>query len=178
MTMTISGVKPYACSFKGTEKASEEGKAPSRDPSEMLDNFAREAEEVAEAGKRVTDATTNVMKTVTDSMGTLGTTAVGCVTICSKPFNKVYEFFTDVVMENGKPKVVELFDKSGKPKMTDSGEILTKVVRKLNLKKVGIAGAIVAAVVGLALLFKKMDNDKHEKLEAAKLAQNTPQSDE
>ena len=125
------------------------------------------SDEINETG----EALAHGMDGVTKCAGTVGTSAIGLWTIAKKPIVGVYEFFTDVVIDKatGKPIIQDVFDSQGNKKINkETGEAITKVLRKANWKKIGIAGGIVAAGVALLTIANKIKNNKAEKAEDTK----------
>ena len=160
MILSVSPVKIPACSFKGAAVEGENKKV--KDVSATVEQVANEINETGEALAHGMDG-------VTKCAGTVGTSAIGLWTIAKRPIVGVYEFFTDVVMENGKPVIQDVFDSKGKPKINpDTGEAITKVLRKANWKKIGIAGGIAAAGIALVAIANKIKNNKTEKVEEPK----------
>ena len=160
MISSVSPVKIPACSFRGASVEGENKKV--KDVSAIVEEVANEINETG-------DALSDGMDGVTKCAGTVGTSAIGLWTIAKKPIVGVYEFFTDIVMENGKPVIQDVFDSKGKPKINpDTGEAITKVLRKANWKRIGIAGGIAAAGIGLVAIANKIKNNKTEKAEEPK----------
>ena len=162
MSMAISGVNPNVCSFKGDSVKSEDKKV--KDVSAKVEEVANEINETGEALAHGMDG-------VTKCAGTVGTSAIGLWTIAKKPIVGVYEFFTDVVIDKttGKPVIQDVFDSHGNKKINqETGEAITKVLRKANWKKIGIVGGVVAASVALFAIVNKIKNNKAEKAEDTK----------
>ena len=150
MISSVSPVKIPTCSFRGVE--GDDKKVP--DVSGKIDSFVKE-------GIEATDSVASGMEAAAAATGKLGTSALGLAAIFKNPFAKVYEFFTDVVMENGKPVIKDVFDSHGNKKIDpDTGKAVTKVLRKANWKKIGIAGGLVAAGVALLAIAKKVIDSK------------------
>ena len=159
MAMTISSVNVPVCSFKGSEDESKKVK-------DVSSTVQAVSDEINETG----EALAHGMDGVTKCAGTVGTSAIGLWTIAKKPIVGVYEFFTDIVMQDGKPVIQDVFDSKGKQKINpETGEAVTRVLRKANWKKIGIAGGIAAAGVALIAIVNKIKNNKAEKAEEKKL---------
>ena len=162
MISSVSPVKIPACSFRGSAEEGSDKKTTVKDVSATVEQVANEINETGEALAHGMDG-------VTKCAGTVGTSAIGLWTIAKKPIVGVYEFFTDVVMKDGKPVIQDVFDSKGKPKINpDTGEAITRVLRKANWKKIGIAGGIAAAGIALVAIANKIKNDKAAKTEEPK----------
>ena len=160
MISSVSPVKIPTCSFRGAAVEGENKKV--KDVSATVQAVSDEINETGEALAHGMDG-------VTKCAGTVGTSAIGLWTIAKKPIVGVYEFFTDVVMQDGKPVIQDVFDSKGKPKINpDTGETITRVLRKAHWKKIGIAGGLVAAGVALLTIANKIKNNKAEKAEDTK----------
>ena len=153
MISSVSPVKIPACSFRGAA-VEDKNKSKVKDISSTVEGVAQEINETGEALAHGMDG-------VTKCAGTVGTSAIGLWTIAKKPIVGVYEFFTDVVMKDGKPVIQDVFDSHGNKKINqETGEAITKVLRKANWKKIGIAGGLVAAGVALLAIANKIKNNK------------------
>ena len=129
MITSVPSVKIPVCSFRGLDDENDNKKTAVKDVSATVEQVANEINETGEALAHGMDG-------VTKCAGTVGTSAIGLWTIAKKPIVGVYEFFTDVVMQDGKPVIQDVFDSKGKPKINpDTGEAITKVLRKANWKK-------------------------------------------
>ena len=160
MISSVSPVKIPTCSFRGAAVEGENKKV--KDVSATVQAVSDEINETGEALAHGMDG-------VTKCAGTVGTSAIGLWTIAKKPIVGVYKFFTDVVMQDGKPVIQDVFDSKGKPKINpDTGETITRVLRKANWKKIGIAGGLVAAGVALLTIANKIKNNTAEKAEDTK----------
>ena len=159
MSITISSVNIPVCSFRGSS-SEEEGK--------KVKDVSSQVKAVTDEFKETSDVLADGAQAVTESVGTLGTSAIGLWAIAKKPFDKVYKFFTKEVIDpqTKLPKIKQIFDDCGKPKINpETGEALTKVVRQADWKKIGIVGGVVAAGVTLLTVANKIKNDKAEKTE-------------
>lgn len=158
MSMAIPAVRPAVCSFRGADN--EEKK--DFKVADVSDKITRVSTEIDES----VDALAGGMESITKGAGTIGTSAVGLWAIFKQPFVKMVNFFSKPVYENGVLKEVPVLDKEGKQVLNDAGEVVTKVLKKADWKKIGIAGGIVAAAITALALIKKAKNDK--KVEAEK----------
>ena len=168
--MNISKISVPSYSFKGSEGQE----------TLKVKDVSSKVEAVTGELKETSDALAEGTKVVTESVGTLGTSALGLWAIAKKPIVGVYEFFTDVVIDKatGKPVIQDVFDSQGNKKINkETGEAITKVLRKANWKKIGIAGGIVAGTVALLTIAKKIKNDKAEKAQAAEVATATTENE-
>ena len=140
-------IQPLQCStvsFQGNDKTEENKKKRLPDISSGVDEFSRETEEV-------THSVAKASKSVTGLIGQVSTTALGIWALIKTPFMKAINFFTETV----KPEV-----------KNEAGEVLEQAVKKVNVKKLGTAGAVIAAVLGALAIAKGIDK-KSEKAEKA-----------
>ena len=138
-------IQPLQCStvsFQGNDKTEENKKKRIPDISTGVDEFSRETEEV-------THSVAKASKSITGLIGQVSTTALGIWALIKTPFMKAFNFFTETV----KPEV-----------KNEAGEVVEQAVKKLNFKKLGIAGAVIAAVLGALAIAKGIDK-KSEKAE-------------
>ena len=161
MISSVSPVKIPTCSFRGSDEGD------NKKVKDVSATVQAVSDEINETG----EALAHGMDGVTKCAGTVGTSAIGLWTIAKKPIVGVYEFFTDIVIDKatGKPVIQDVFDSQGNKKINkETGEAITKVLRKANWKKIGIAGGIVAAGVALLTIANKIKNNKAEKAEDTK----------
>lgn len=138
-------IQPLQCStvsFQGNDKTEENKKKRIPDISTGVDEFSRETEEV-------THSVAKASKSITGLIGQVSTTALGIWALIKTPFMKAFNFFTETV----KPEV-----------KNEAGEVVEQAVKKVNFKKLGIAGAVIAAVLGALAIAKGIDK-KSEKAE-------------
>lgn len=138
----IQPLQYSAVSFQGNDKTEDKKRNPIPDISSKIDEFNKETEEV-------THSVAKASKSVTGLIGQVSTTALGIWAVIKSPFMKITNFFTETV----KPAV-----------KNEAGEVVEQAVKKINVKRLGIAGAVVAAVAG-ALAIIKAVNKKSEKAE-------------
>lgn len=153
MISSVSPVKIPACSFRG---ASVEGESKFE-----VKDVSGKVKAVTDEFKETTDVLADGAKTVTESVGTLGTSALGLWAIAKKPFVGIYNYFVPAVIKDGKPVLKDVLDEK-------TGEVVQKIVRQANLKRIGIAGGIVAAGIALVTIANKIKNNKTEKAEEPK----------
>ena len=152
MILSVSPVKISACSFRGDDKKTGDNSPRVKDVSTTVDQFATEINETA-------DALAHGMDGVTNGVGTVGTSALGLWTLLKKPFVGIYEYFTKAAIdENGKAITEKILD-------SKTGEVVDKIVRKADWKKIGIAGGVVAGGVALLAITKKVIDNKNAKAE-------------
>ena len=140
-------IQPLQCStvsFQGNDKTEENKKKRIPDISSGVDEFSRETEEV-------THSVAKASKSITGLIGQVSTTALGIWALIKTPFMKAVNFFTETV----KPEV-----------KNEAGEVVEQAVKKVNFKKLGTAGAVIAAAVGALAIAKGIDK-KSEKAEKA-----------
>lgn len=140
-------IQPLQCStvsFQGNDKTEENKKKRMPDISTGVDEFSRETEEV-------THSVAKASKSITGLIGQVSTTALGIWALIKTPFMKAFNFFTETV----KPEI-----------KNEAGEVVEQAVKKVNFKKLGTAGAVIAAVLGALTIAKGIDK-KSEKAEKA-----------
>lgn len=153
-------IQPLQCStvsFQGNDKTEENKKKRIPDISTGVDEFSRETEEV-------THSVAKASKSITGLIGQVSTTALGIWALIKTPFMKAVNFFTETV----KPEV-----------KNEAGEVVEQAVKKVNFKKLGTAGAVIAAVLGALAIAKGIDkkSEKSEKAEKAEKAEETDEKD-
>ena len=153
MMLSVSPVKISACSFRGDSEKPEH-------KYEVKDVSGR-VKAVTDEFKETTDVLADGAKTVTESVGTLGTSALGLWALAKKPFVGIYNYFVPAVIKDGKPVLKDVLDEK-------TGEVVQKIVRQANWKRIGIAGGVAAAGVALLAIASKIKNDKAAKTEESK----------
>lgn len=154
MMLSVSPVKISACSFRGDDNKSSANPPRVKDVSTTVDQFATEINETA-------DALAHGMDGVTKGVGTVGTSALGLWALAKKPFVGIYNYFVPAVIKDGKPVLKDVLDEK-------TGEVVQKIVRQANWKRIGIAGGVAAAGVALLAIASKIKNDKAAKTEESK----------
>ena len=152
MISSVSPVKIPACSFRGAEEDKK-----GTGVKDFSDTFEKAAQEIDETG----EALTHCVDGFTKCAGTVGTSALGLWTLLKKPFVGIKEYFTKPVIVDGKALTEQVLD-------SKTGEVIDKIVRKADWKKIGTAGGIVAGTVALLTIAKKIKNDKAAKTEEPK----------
>ena len=151
MISSVSPVKISACSFRGAEEDKKTG------VKDLSDTFEKAAKEIDDTG----EALTHCVDGFTKCAGTVGTSLVGLWTIAKKPFVGIYNYFVPAVIKDGKPVLKDVLDEK-------TGEVVQKIVRQANWKRIGIAGGVAAAGVALLAIASKIKNDKAAKTEEPK----------
>ena len=151
MISSVSPVKIPTCSFRGSAEGDNKKV---KDVSSKVEAFTGELKETSNA---LVEGT----KVVTESAGTLGTSALGLWAIAKKPIVGIKEYFTKPVIVDGKALTEQVLD-------SKTGEVIDKIVRKADWKKIGIAGGVAAAGVALLAIASKIKNDKAAKTEEPK----------
>ena len=138
-----------------------------------IKDVSSQVKAVTDEFKETSDVLADGAQAVTESVGTLGTSAIGLWAIAKKPFDKIGKFFTKIKYTdklddagNKIPEMIKVIDDFGKPVIdAKTNEQVTKVVRQVDWKKLGIAGGIVAAGLATLAIVNKIKNDKAEKAE-------------
>ena len=170
MAMTISSVNVPVCSFRGSYP---------EDDTIKVKDVSSQVKAVTDEFKETSDVLADGAQAVTESVGTLGTSAIGLWTIAKKPFDKIGKFFTKIKYTdklddagNKIPEMIKVIDDFGKPVIdAKTNEQVVKVVRQVDWKKLGIAGGIVAAGIATLAIVNKIKNEKAEKAEQTEQTQ-------
>ena len=126
----LNSIPANGVSFKGTEVPEEKKQMSAAEIKEKADEFSKSVDAASQGVKDVTESVTGAVATVGGAT-TMITAAIK--KIIPKP---VLDFFSKVKL-----------DEKGKEMVDDAG----KLIKTADWKKLGIAGAIVAGVVTLAI---------------------------
>lgn len=158
MITAVSGIKAPA--FKGDSSVDVDAIKESSKPNfqEGVDTFNKKMDDLSQGATKVQESAAGMVGAVTATTATV----CGGVGMVKKAAADSFDEGTKNFFKKAGAKIADFFKPIVEKAEMEGDEIIKPAVRKWNLKNVGIAGGILAAVIAGIALIKKSAQKKNE----------------